>query len=49
MDVLCEYMKICFKRIDILHDSKLKIYKTDISLFETLIGLKEECKLPLPI
>jgi hypothetical protein len=37
------------KRIDILHDSKLEIYKTDISLFETLIGLNEECKLPLPI
>ncbi|PKL67313.1 MAG: hypothetical protein CVV28_05435 [Methanobacteriales archaeon HGW-Methanobacteriales-1] len=37
------------KRIDIANDSKLEIYETNNSLFETLIELNEECKLSLPI
>jgi hypothetical protein len=37
------------KSIDIAGDSKLEIYETNNSLFETLIELNEECKLSLPI
>jgi hypothetical protein len=43
------YENKAMKRIDIANDSKLEIYKTNYSLFETLIELNEECKLSLPI
>ena len=43
------YETKAMKRIDIANDSKLEIYKTNYSLFETLIELNEECKLSLPI
>ncbi len=43
------YENKAMKSIDIAIDSKLEIYETNHSLFETLIELNEECKLSLPI
>jgi hypothetical protein len=43
------YENKAMKNIDIANDSKLEIYQTNNSLFETLIELNEECKLSLPI
>lgn len=43
------YENKAMKRIDIANNSKLEIYKTNYSLFETLIELNEECKLSMPI
>ncbi len=43
------YENKAMKNIDIAIDSKLEIYATSKSLFETLIELNEECKLSLPI
>ena len=43
------YENKAMKNIDIANDSKLEIYETNNSLFETLIELNEECKLSLPI
>ncbi|MCK9152157.1 DUF2226 domain-containing protein [Methanobacterium alcaliphilum] len=43
------YENNAMKLIKIVSKSNLEVYKTDESLFDTLMELNEECKLSLPI